>query len=194
MPSVDNARERRFEGDEELRLLRELRPIAGRSKIMIPLVQFAIETAGRQSELLALKWKDVDIDGRSILIRGKARADGKDRTKGTKGRADNQPKTRSVPLTQQAMAVLRDLAKNGVDGDSAVFQINNKVAQRCVSAACERAGIDDFSFHDLRHEATSRLAGRFMMHELMKITGHKTTRMLERYYHPRVEDLAKKLD
>ena len=31
------------------------------------------------------------------------------------------------------------------------------------------------------------------MHELMKVTGHKGTRMLARYYHPRAENLAKKL-
>ncbi len=54
--------------------------------------------------------------------------------------------------------------------------------------------LKDFRFHDLRHEATSRLAEKLEMHELMKVTGHKTARMLSRYYHPRAEDLARKLD
>ncbi|MOA58035.1 Phage integrase family protein [compost metagenome] len=49
-------------------------------------------------------------------------------------------------------------------------------------------------FHDLRHEATSRLAETFPLHELTRITGHQDTRMLMRYYHPRIEDLAKKLN
>jgi len=48
-------------------------------------------------------------------------------------------------------------------------------------------------FHDLRHEATTRLADKFALHELAKITGHRDTRMLLRYYHPRAEDLAKRL-
>lgn len=52
----------------------------------------------------------------------------------------------------------------------------------------------DLHFHDLRHEGTSRLADKLAMHELMKVTGHKTTRMLARYYHPRAEELSKKLD
>jgi integrase len=52
----------------------------------------------------------------------------------------------------------------------------------------------DLHFHDLRHESTTRLAEKLDMHELMKVTGHKTTRMLARYYHPRASDLAKKLD
>jgi len=51
----------------------------------------------------------------------------------------------------------------------------------------------DLRFHDLRHEATSRLASIFPMHELTKITGHKDPRMLMRYYYPRAKDLAKRL-
>ena len=47
---------------------------------------------------------------------------------------------------------------------------------------------------NIRHEATSRLADKLQMHELMKVTGHKTSRMVSRYYHPRAEDLARKLD
>lgn len=53
--------------------------------------------------------------------------------------------------------------------------------------------LQNVHFHDLRHEATSRLADKLQMHELMKVTGHKTSRMLARYYHPKAEDLAKKL-
>ena len=48
-------------------------------------------------------------------------------------------------------------------------------------------------WHDLRHEATSRLAEKLQMHELMKVTGHSDSKMLARYYHPKAEDLAKKL-
>lgn len=53
--------------------------------------------------------------------------------------------------------------------------------------------LTDLRFHDLRHEATSRLASVFPMHELTKITGHRDPRMLMRYYHPRAEELAKRL-
>ncbi|WP_339452790.1 tyrosine-type recombinase/integrase [Pseudomonas sp. JAI120] len=51
----------------------------------------------------------------------------------------------------------------------------------------------DLRFHDLRHEATSRLAEILPLHELTKITAHQDTRMLMRYYHPKIEDLARKL-
>lgn len=51
----------------------------------------------------------------------------------------------------------------------------------------------DLHFHDLRHEATSRLAEKLEMHELMKVTGHKSASMVVRYYHPRASELAQKL-
>ncbi len=52
----------------------------------------------------------------------------------------------------------------------------------------------DLHFHDLRHEATTRLAEKLPMHQLMKVTGHKSTRMLARYYHPRAEEMVALLD
>jgi integrase len=51
----------------------------------------------------------------------------------------------------------------------------------------------DLNFHDLRHEATSRLAKKFGLHELMKITGHSDAKMLMRYYHPDATEFAKRL-
>ncbi|HAV2420526.1 phage recombination protein Bet [Escherichia coli] len=58
------------------------------------------------------------------------------------------------------------------------------------NSLCDESFLKDLRFHDLRHEATSRLAEIFPMHELTKITGHKDPRMLMRYYHPKAEDLA----
>jgi integrase len=51
----------------------------------------------------------------------------------------------------------------------------------------------DLHFHDLRHEATSRLAKVFGLHELMKIVGHSSPTMLMRYYHPEAADFAQRL-
>lgn len=59
--------------------------------------------------------------------------------------------------------------------------------------ARRKAKIDDLRFHDLRHEATSRLAEKLQLHELAKVTGHRDMRMVARYSHPREEDLARKL-
>jgi integrase len=69
-----------------------------------------------------------------------------------------------------------------------------KATQRIADELAADTLLVDLHFHDLRHEATSRLAEKFQLHELMKITGHKDTRMLARYYHPRAEDMARRLD
>jgi integrase len=66
--------------------------------------------------------------------------------------------------------------------------------KKAFNRAARRAEIEDFHFHDLRHEATSRLfeIGLNIM-EVATITGHKDLRMLRRYTHLKAEDLAKKL-
>ena len=59
---------------------------------------------------------------------------------------------------------------------------------------CRKVKIDDLHYHDLRHEATSRLFEKGLNPvEVATITGHKDPRMLMRYTHLRAEDLAKKL-
>jgi integrase len=59
---------------------------------------------------------------------------------------------------------------------------------------CRKAGITNLHFHDLRHEATTRLANKLPnILELSAVTGHKDLRMLKRYYHPKAEELALKL-
>lgn len=96
--------------------------------------------------------------------------------------------------------LVAQLELEGIDGDREVRAIIYKKRlplQRSVELLTELEREDktlvDLHFHDLRHEATSRLAERLQMHELMKVTGHKSSSMLSRYYHPRAEDLAAKL-
>jgi integrase len=60
--------------------------------------------------------------------------------------------------------------------------------------ATGRAGIEGLRFHDLRHTAITRMAAKLPnVIELAAVSGHKSLRMLQRYYHPRAEDLARKL-
>ena len=56
---------------------------------------------------------------------------------------------------------------------------------------CKAAGIEGLTFHDLRHEATSRLFEKGLNPmQVATITGHKTLQMLKRYTHLRAEDLV----
>ncbi len=202
-PKVNNARSRRLGPDEMRYLLAALdepgcsvKTKAGdRRNEWTPLVvRWAIETAMRRGEILALEWRHVDLEKRTAHL--------PDTKNGT---------SRTVPLSSAAVALIKPggnvqrLRKGRVfpTTASALKQSFTRAvsrARRNYEADCEAQGrepahgfLEDLHFHDLRHEATSRLAERLQLHELMRVTGHKDTRMLARYYHPRAEDLALKL-
>ena len=77
--------------------------------------------------------------------------------------------------------------------DGRLFGMTRDSVTQAFERAAARAGIEDLRIHDLRHEATSRLADKLQAHELAKVTGHQDMKMVLRYYHPRAEDLAKKI-
>jgi Site-specific recombinase XerC len=78
--------------------------------------------------------------------------------------------------------------------DGRVFCTTYEGIHQAFARTCARAGIEDLHFHDLRHEATSRLFEKGFNHmEVSAITGHKTLQMLKRYTHLRAEDLAKRM-
>jgi integrase len=230
-PSIKNDRDRRLEGNEEQLLIDSL----NQCKSIWPLtaVIFAIETAARQGEILALTWQDVNLDKRTARIRGLHG-----------GKTKNEDPYRDIPLSKRATELLTNLPKAT---KGLVFPITQNAIQLSWERAVQRArkkhvhelliprleanGFDkkslaqeikaliykkrkpsdttlnllkeieaddkllvDLHFHDLRHEATTRLAEKLAMHQLMKVTGHKSTRMLARYYHPRAEEMVSLLD
>jgi len=170
-PIVRNNRERRLEDGEEERLLEACRNQG--NPWLEPLVILAIETAMRKGELLSLEWKNIDINDRVALLL---------KTKNCS--------TREVPLSSRAISVLRALPRS-LSGT--VFQTSDYATRKAFISACKKVGIVGLTFHDLRHEATSRLAPIYQAQDLAKITGHKDLKMLLRYYHPRGKDLAKML-
>lgn len=175
-PKESRGRDRRLLGDEADRLLAECR--ASRNPWLLPAVQLALETAMRQGELLSMEWQHVNIKRRLVMLLDQ------DKIKNEEARA--------VPLSKAALEVLKGLPR---DIHGAVLPVQRMTLFHAFSAACKRAGIMDFHFHDLRHEALSRVAelGKFSMLEMAAISGHKTLQMLKRYTHLHAEDLAKKL-
>ncbi len=148
---------------------------AGKSRNdrLLPLVLLAIETAMRQGELLALRWHHVDLEARTAFL---------PMTKNGSGRR--------VPLTDRAVQILTSLRREG----GLVFPVASKALQIAWRRLARRAGIEDLRFHDLRHEAISRLFERGLnVPEVAVMSGHRDPRMLFRYTHPRPEDIARKL-
>ena len=193
-PPERNARDRRLVKDEGSVLL------AACSPPLAALVRLALETAARSGELLSLRWDDVDLEKRVAIIRGIDQH-------GTK---NGDPK-RALPLSSVAVAVLEGLPRPGervfahwktADSVRRTWTRALERARAAYTIECRRTGeapragfLENLHFHDLRHEATSRLfeRGVFDSMEVASITGHKTLTMLKRYTHLRAEDLAKKL-
>ena len=173
-PKPSNARTRRLAGDEETKLLDAIKKAMPRTPCASALVTLAIETGMRQSELLGLERKD--INGRVAHL-----ADTK----------SGLP--RDVPLSKKAVETIAALPSS-IDIDGKLFGVTQDRLVRGFAKACKGAGIEDLSFHDLRHEAASRLAKLYQAHELAKIFGWKTIQMAMRYYHPDVHDFVSRMD
>ena len=159
-PSASPPRTRRLEGDEAKRLIEQC--AASRNPWLLPAVQLAIETSMRQGELLSLEWVNIDFKRKLALLL--------DPLKIKNGEA------RAVPLSSKAVAVLKSLPKSTC---GLVLPVQRMTLFHVFKAACARAKITNLTFHDLRHEAISRLAerGDFSTLELSAISGHKPLQM-----------------
>ena len=172
-PKLPAGRDRRLEPTEEARLLKAAKEYEGD---IHSIIRFALETAMRRSEIVELEWDRVKLVKRVLVIPTK------------------DPKVirnRDVPLSSKALAILKKLQHQS---DGRVWDITENGVSQAFARICKRAGLANLRFHDLRHEATSRLFERgFNPMQVAAITGHKTLQMLKRYTHLRAEDLAKLL-
>ena len=173
LPRLNNARTRRLEKHEVPRLHAALQQT--RNKLIGPVVQFALETALRRSEILNLRWEHVHMESRIAHIPWSKTGYG-----------------RTIPLNDGALNVLSERAQEGKEG--LVFPITVNAFQMAWERTRDRAGLSDFRFHDLRHEAISRFCELGLsIPEIAVISGHRDPRMLFRYAHLRPQDIAAKL-
>lgn len=177
-PKSPPPRDRRLSTKEEAALFAAIAETRG--GYLRQIVELALETGMRQSELVALTWERVLLPNRTIrLMTGQ--------TKNGHGRA--------VPLSRRAVETLESMAPQSMRRKRVFPGLTGEAVKRSFIRSCKRAGIKNFHFHDLRHEATSRLFEKGLnVAEVASITGHKDTRMLMRYTHLDASKLADKLD
>ena len=178
MPEVKNERVRYLSTDEYNRLLNALQDERTPNWLM-PIVVIALNTGLRLSNLLSLKWSQVNLFSRLILIEGSEM---------------KNKESVGIPLTQEATETLKELQKvKQVDGF--VFHCKGKRIypdrlQKAFKKVCKIADITDFRSHDCRHSFASFLRQRGVdLHTISKLLGHKDTRMTLRYSHLSVENL-----
>ena len=168
-PKANKGRDRRLEVGELDLLIDALQFTWGVQSIVL----LALETGMRRSEILSLKWVNIFIEDRYLILPDTKNGD-----------------SRAVPLSSKAVNILNSLEKSS----DSLFFIKPDAVTRAFKRACVRVGLKDLRFHDIRHEATSRFfeLGLNTM-EVSAITGHKTLTMLKRYTHLKAKDLALKL-
>jgi integrase len=172
MPKPSASRDRRLEDGEIGRLLEAATQT--KSREIGPIIEFALETAARRREIAAMRWEHVNLKKRTWHI---------PETK------NSTPRT--VPLSSKALEVLRRLPHK-INGR--VWGVEKDSITQAFGRVCQQVEVEGLHFHDLRHEATSRLFEKGLnIMEVASITGHKTLAMLKRYTHLRAEDLAAKL-
>jgi hypothetical protein len=144
-------------------------------------VVLAIETGMRFGELAGVLWKHVDLDKRTIFL-----PDTKN------GQA------RTVPLSTRALAALQILPRSisGLLFTAKPGSVRSAflVAVQKAKAVSPEVILQNLRFHDLRHEAVTRLFEKGLNPiEVGMVSGHKTLSMLQRYTHIRSETLVAKL-
>ena len=169
-PPQPAARERVLTDNERERLLDSCGFC--RNPWIRPITKFALETAARRGEILSLSWSNIDINRRTAKLNGKTGI-------------------RTIPLSIDCISMLNDLPRSI---DDRVFPVTVETLKQAYQRAVQRAGITNFTFHDLRHDALTQLSKRGLsVLELRAISGHTTANMLQRYVSIDPSELALKL-
>lgn len=185
-PKVGAGRDRRLGATEELLILKSVDSYS--NPMLGWIVRIAIQTGMRSGEVVGLQLHQVDTVRRVV------------RLVDTKNDA-----ARTVPMTKEAQRLFQLALSNptrpsgcslvffgepGKDGQRRPYNFNKAWIEIKNSL-----GLADLRFHDLRHEAVSRLVEAGLSdQEVSAISGHKSMQMLKRYTHLRAEDLVAKLD
>ncbi len=169
-PRANQHRERRLVGDEQPRLLRA----AAESKAATLgfCITLALETGMRAGEIVKLCWEQIDLANGVIRLATTKNGD-----------------RRIVPLSKAAEDAIKALPRP-IHGGRLTNFYDSRGLSAAFRRACVRAGITGLRFHDLRHEAASRLAPRMPAATLAKVMGWKTIQMAMRYYNPTAAELV----
>lgn len=134
---------------------------------------FALFTGARMGEILSLKWNDVNF-GKKIAVINCDKA--------------KSGKSRALPLSRDAVILLRAIKSNS--NSIYVFtrgKSNNKIGdidRRDFRQACQKIGLPEFHFHDLRHTwASWHVQAGTPLFTLKELGGWETLEMVKRYAH-----------
>ncbi|PLP98700.1 tyrosine-type recombinase/integrase [Cupriavidus pauculus] len=178
LEAVRNARVRFLTRPEGKRLLKVSR-LSSWPKLYL-LILMALSTGARKSELMGLRWRDLDLKAAQPAAHVYKTKNGDDRV---------------LPLTEEVVTeVMRQ--SRGASPDHLIFCRTGypdrpfNFTKPWQQALCD-ARIEDFKFHDLRHTCASWLAQAGKgLHDIANVLGHRQLDVTRRYAHLTVDHKA----
>ena len=168
-------RDRRPTNEELTKLDEHFRSRDSRSTIpMRDIFWFAIHSARHEAEICRIERRDINAESRTGLLR-----DAKHPT----AKEGNHKRFKFTPEGWEAL-------ERQPKTNECFFPYDTKSVCSAFTHACKILGIQDLRFHNLRHEATSRLFERgYQIHEVAQFTLHESWNELKRYANLRPEKL-----
>lgn len=143
-----------------------------------PIVKFALNTGMRRGEIFNLQWKDIDFNNNLIWIQS--------------GMQKNDELS-SIPINQTVRNLLKSIPRR-LDIPYVFYSKKGgkvNTVKTAFNAACRRAKIHDFRFHDLRHDFASTLVQKKVpIKQIQELMRHKSIEMTLKYAHVTPKDLA----
>ena len=186
---VDNARERWLTIEDEIRLIdSSITYATGKGNIKVAnywlqeIVVVALNTGMRMDEILSLEWTAVDLFRKTLTVM----------------KSKNGEK-RTIPMSKKVFELVKQSFKKKGGGyvffSHAGTKIDKSNLRRSFYKALERAGVEDFRFHDLRHTFATRLVQAGIdLYKVSILLGHKDIKMTQRYAHHCSESLREGVD
>lgn len=147
------------------------------------IIGFALETAMREQEIVYARWDRLLDENTKLVIPAEH----------TKTR-----RARHILLSKRAREIIEAQKQHRPENEPRIFYQVPNPKSLCTAFArlTARAGIPDLHFHDLRHEATSRLceSGKLNQMAIMEMTGHSTMQTFQSYVHLIRDGLKTQLD
>lgn len=170
-PQEQRERVRFLSADERTRLFEAC--AQSRSPWLHQIVLMALVTGARKSEILTLRWRDIDVQAGTVCFRN------------TKNGSD-----RTITLVDPVLTLLRNRQQGQIIPHPESYVFLAPCGTRPISirtaweTAVRKAGIENFNFHDLRHTTASylRMNGH-SLEDIGDVLGHRSLTVTRRYAH-----------
>lgn len=164
LPDKPDPRHTRVDEEGLQALVKELNDSA-----LAAFTQFAVMTTLRRSEVCSLRWEDLNLAKRVIVLRAPGYL------------KKSKTHTREVPLLPQAVQILEKL---GIQEKGPLFNITPSGISQAMRRAADKAGLYDLRLHDLRREGISRLLELLeaSYEDVTLFSGHTDIKVLKNHY------------